>query len=166
MKRYNGKGHTDPYATDILIDVKPQYSSDAIASIPGMSDDELSEAADNGDIPAYCAPAVTDKTFFNPANSALQNAAAFAPRKAIYDSINGKIPELAIIPGWLRNPARDRTEIDFALEVVKRTVENAKAKDKEALDALETKQQDLRDLSEAIKSAQDVTAPLSAASAE
>lgn len=152
MLRYNGKGHSNLFSNDILVEVKPQYSQDAIDSIKGMSDDNLNDAVEKGLIPAYCAPSVTDKTFFNPANSALQNAVAFAPRKALYDSINGKIPELAINPGWLRNPARDRTEIDFALDVIKKTVENAKAKDTEALKALEGKAKDLEDLSAAIKS--------------
>ena len=151
MKRYNGQGHANPFAQDILVDVGPQYSADAIASIPGMTDDELSQAASNGDIPAYCAPSVTDRTFFNPANSALQNALAFAPRRAIYDSVDGKIQELNINLGWLRNPARDRTEIDYALEVVKSAVERAKANDEAAIKELTDKQKDMEELASAIK---------------
>lgn len=159
MKRYNGEGHANPFSKDILVEVVPQYSADAIASIPGMSDEELAQAADNGDIPAYCAPTITDRTFFNPANSALQNALAFAPRRAIYDSVDGKVQELNINPGWLRNPARDRTEIDYALEVIKSSVERAKADDEAAIKELTDKQKDMENLASAIKSVTEPTQP-------
>lgn len=100
--------------------------------------------------PAYCAPSVVDSTYFKPGVPELMQAFG-SSRTPLYDSgPDGKIPDMDISPAYLRSPARDRTEIDFAVKVIQRSIDEAKAKDSSNLKDIEKSNKALESIKKVI----------------
>lgn len=158
MWRYHNNRSHKLFAKEVLCEVSDEFSANLIEGYRGLTDKEVCDAIQSSKLPAYLNPSVTDQSFWNPAAGEIANANAFSSRHALYDSVNGEVPDIAIIPGWLRSKARDITEIDSALAVIKESVEHSKSLDREKLDAIEKRAKDIQDVAkanaEAIKNSQ------------
>lgn len=146
MKRYNADNRHDFAASDILKEVEyeePVY--------PLTSD----ESEKPKTAPLYAFHSIVDKTFFKPGLSSISQVSG-AGRKPVYDSLpDGSMPDYGVNIAWVRSVARDRVDIDLALEVVRETVKRADLEDKDALKQAAKAEEQLQKLGEMIKSASD-----------
>lgn len=140
LKRYNGSSRLSAIPKNALVDV------------------EISEIDESLGVPAYAAPSVVDSTYFKPGVPDLLQAFG-TTRTPLYDSDpDGKIPDLEISPAYLRSPARDRTEIDFAVQVLKRSIDEAKEQDSANIKEIEKSNKALESIQKVItKSIKDST---------
>lgn len=149
MNRYNSDDRHDFAASDVLQDVEyeePMY--------PLTSD----KSANPKTAPLYAFHSIVDKTFFKPGLSSISQLSG-AGRKPVYDSLpDGSMPDYGVNIAWVRSAARDRVDIDLALEVVRETVKRADLDDKDAIKQAEKAEQQLQKLGEVIKSASDKSA--------
>lgn len=108
--------------------------------------------------PSVFPETLVDKTYFRPeAPYSMQiGSMPSAVRRPEYDYPDGEVVDSPVNMAWLRSPARDRVDIDLALQVVRASIESARQLDekeieenKEKLEALE-KSSDI--LSKAVQS--------------
>lgn len=148
IKRYNGVKRGRVYRGACLVDVDgPDYDFSLVG------EEDCLKPENSGKLPAYLMESVVDKTFYNPTMTPSTYMAQVGARNgvALYDTdASGKMPDVDINLGWLRSPARDRTELDLAAQVIKNAVEKAKAADKEQLEAMVKEQESLDKLSDAV----------------
>lgn len=148
IKRYNGAKRGRIYRGDCLVDVDgPDYDFSLVG------EEDRFKPENEGKLPAYLIDSVVDKTFYNPTMTPSTYMAQVGARSgvALYDTdASGKMPDVDINLGWLRSPARDRTEIDLAVQYIKDAVERAKVADKEKLEQMVKEQESLDKLSDAV----------------
>lgn len=132
LKRYNGSSRLNAISKNALIEV------------------EITDVDEFLGKPAYAAPSVVDTTYFKPGVPDLMQAFG-STRTPLYDSgPDGKIPDMDISPAYLRSPARDRTEIDFAVKVLHRSIDEAKEKDSANIKEIEKSNKALESIKEVI----------------
>lgn len=145
MKRYNSKERHQLGAKDVLVDVG--YKEKLYAT----TDDETKKK------PLYAFHSTVDKTFFKPGLSSISQVFG-SNQQPVYDSRpDGSMPDYGVNIAWVRSKARDRVDIDLALEVVKETVERAQLEDAEAVKQAKKATEQLQKLGEVIKSSKQET---------
>lgn len=129
MKRYDSNFSKLAFPHDNLVDVE-------------INDPQL-----------YASPTQVDKTYFKPGvPDVLQSFGS--TRVPLFDSdANGNIPPQAVSLAYIRSPARDRTEIDYALEVVRQAVEKAKKEDESNIKDIQKSEKALETVKKTISEA-------------
>lgn len=146
MKRYNSDNRHSLGAVDVLVDVGTKEV------LYPCSDDETRSK------PLYAFHSIVDKTFFKPGLSSISQVFG-SNQSPVYDSKpNGEMPDYGVNIAWVRSKARDRVDIDLALEVVRETIERAKLEDAEQLKQAEKATKQLEKLGEIIKDNKSETA--------
>lgn len=143
IKRYNGSVNMLT-GTRLLVD-----DVTSVNLYVKDSDFELPEKEQRL-VPLYASRRVTDTTFFKPGLSDISQSLSgnWLPK---YDSdINGNMPDYGLNIAYVRSPARDRVDIDMALQVVKDSVEKAQLSDKDSLQKAENAKNALQALGEII----------------
>lgn len=133
MKRYDSISSRNAYPDNDLVDVS--------------SAEKFEESTNK---PLYANPSVVDDTYFKPGvPDCLQSFGS--TRMPLFDSdSSGTIPDSAVSLAYIRSPARDRTEIDFALEVVKSAVEKAKKEDESNIKDIQKSEKALESIKKVI----------------
>lgn len=132
LKRYNASSRLNAIPQNALVDV------------------ELTDVDEFLGKPAYAAPSVVDSTYFKPGVPDILQAFG-STRTPLYDSgPDGKIPDMDISPAYLRSPARDRTEIDFAVKVLQRSIDEAKEQDSANIKEIEKSNKALESIQKVI----------------
>lgn len=145
MKRYNSKERHQLGAKNVLVDV------DTTEQVYPSTDDSTKKK------PLYAFHSIVDKTFFKPGLSSISQVFG-SNQQPIYDSRpDGSLPDYGVNIAWVRSKARDRVDIDLALEVVKETVERAQLEDAEAVKQAKKATEQLQKLGEVIKSSKQET---------
>lgn len=147
MERYNSDNRHNFAAKDVLVSVDEQEPVFALTS----DESEKPKTA-----PLYAFHSIVDKTFFKPGLSSISQVSG-SGRKPVYDSLpDGSMPDYGVNIAWVRSKARDRVDIDLALEVVRETVERAKLDDADAIKQAQKAEQQLQKLGDVIKSSASV----------
>lgn len=148
IRRYNGSNRRRVYPSANLIDVElPSLDPAVVDKAQHLKSDEI--LAPGEYCPGYAVKSVCDKSYYNPA-SGMTSPIAAAPRVPLYDTQNGQKPNISLNLGWLRSKARDVVEVDNALKVLERVIEQEKTIDMNKVNELETKRADLDNLKTAI----------------
>lgn len=146
MHRYNGINRNSLVPSGCLIDVTydvPQYV---------LTDDIDKPEKEQRKAPLYAFHSIVDKTFFKPGLSSISQLSS-AGRKPVYDSLSdGSMPDYGVNVAWVRSPARDRVDIDLALNLVKQSIENAQLEDAETIKQANQATKQLEKLGNMIKS--------------
>ena len=148
MIRYNDINRNALDLASKIIEVQKKYN---FSECPvDVQDEKRIELINRSVLPAYCAPSKVDKTFFRPGLNDLAQIDS-SLRKPIYDSSpDGSMPDYGVNIAYIRSVARDKVDIDMALDVVKRTIEASKLEDADKLAALKSSEENLNKLKETI----------------
>lgn len=109
-------------------------------------------AEQDGFVQSHFAESKVDKTYFRPDTGSVDVTAPVSPRQPVFDYVGSSPHDIGLNLGWLRSKARDRVEIDTALESVKGSIDAAKARDKANIEEIRKQEAQLNDLVSVIKS--------------